>query len=125
MTRKEKDRIASRARYHKNKTEEKRIAKNERDRAIYAAKRLLEPAKKRGRKPKAQLPKPVKPAKLPPVRVLKPITVSTPKAVGKVLPTMKQDLSKKVKLLIPELRLTVYITKDQDPEQIRKKYLRL
>lgn len=95
------------------------------------ARRIVNNAK---RKPtKAQLGIEVKPrgrkqsifAK-PPTKVkakLKPMKVSTPKSVGRIFPTLNQDLSTKIKLHIPELRMDVYIRPDQDIDLVRKKYL--
>lgn len=75
-------------------------------------------AKPRGRK--SILPKPTRtPQKHK--HIMRPMQKIKEKA--KVLPTIHHDLSQKVKLHIPELRMDVYINPGQDIEAVRAKYL--
>lgn len=45
------------------------------------------------------------------------------KKVERVFETRKQDLTNKTTLYIPELRMTVYVSKDANVTEVRRKYL--
>lgn len=97
--------------------EARRIANNAKRKPTLA--QLGIEAKPRGRK--AFLPKPVRtPQKHK--HIMRPMQKIKERA--KVLQTIQHDLSKKVKLHIPELRMDVYINPGQDIEAVRQKYLK-
>lgn len=113
---KAEERIRLREEKAKARKEERRIKDAER----YKAKRLqmgLTQPLKRGRKP-IDKPVVVRPKHKQPLRPLQKI-----REEAKVFATREQDLSNKIKLHIPELRMDVFIRKDQDPELIRQKFL--
>lgn len=114
-----KDRMATEKAEAKAATKERyRLRLNERKRQKYAESKPSDWID--GRKLRVKKVKDKKST----VKSLKPKTLDTKKAIGKVLPTRQQDLSNKIPFVIPELRLTVYINPGQDTEAVRNKYLK-
>lgn len=114
--------------------EERRIKRLEAKKAMKEQKKIEQKLRNNAkRKPTlAQLgiePKPRKSLTPKPVRIPKKHKhIMRPmqkiREQGKVLPTINHDLSTKVKLHIPELRLDVFINPGQDIEAVRQKYLK-
>jgi len=117
---KQQGKAEERIRLRQEKAIARKEAKRIKDAERYKVKRMqmgLTQPLKRGRKtiPK---PSPVRPKHKQPLRPLQKI-----RERERVLPTLSQDLSKLIKLHIPELRMDVFIRPDQDPEAVRQKYL--
>lgn len=109
---------AERMRLRQQKKEARTARKKEADRLRYLAKNHI--PQTRGRKPSlVSKPKPL-PARLK--AKLKPMTVDTIKAIGRVLPNRVINMEALVKLQLDH-KTTIYIRPDQDPEVIRQRFL--